>query len=176
MNRLLIIIFSLLITSCGGWKQARQAKKCAKCVHTDSVQIVEKATIVSIVRDSIITLPPDSAYIKLWLECDSLGKVQVKASNAYESGALSQSYTLVGNVFNAECKIDSQQVAIQWLETNTSYTKYEKNVEIKYVPAPLTEWQTRFIKLGKLVFIFIVLGVSFGLFYLLRKFNILKKL
>ena len=38
----------------------------------------DSIAIKEIVRDSIITIPPDSAWLYAWLECDSAGNVLLK--------------------------------------------------------------------------------------------------
>ena len=43
-----------------------------------AVQTNDSIAVREIVRDSIITIPPDSAWLYAWIECDSTGNVLLK--------------------------------------------------------------------------------------------------
>lgn len=62
---LLFIIVLLLCPGC----------KTPKIATTETKTVTE---IREVVRDTTITVPPDSAWLRAWLECDSLGNVLMR--------------------------------------------------------------------------------------------------
>ncbi|MBP3354442.1 MAG: hypothetical protein J6L02_07325 [Bacteroidales bacterium] len=54
----------------------------------------DSIAVREIVRDSIITIPPDSAWLYAWLECDSVGNVLIRQLEQKEGERINTSYTL----------------------------------------------------------------------------------
>jgi hypothetical protein len=94
------------------------------------------------VRDTIVTITPDSASIKALLECDSAGNVLIKELQEAqgENVALQAQLkkTNKGTAIVIDCKQDSlervialQNEKIQELNNN----KQTETIEVKYIPS-----------------------------------------
>ena len=67
----------------------------------------------TIVRDSLIPIytPPDSAWLKAWLECDQNGQLIMKRLEEYQAGSnVKPSIQVNGNTVWLKCKVDSGKV------------------------------------------------------------------
>lgn len=86
------------------------------------------------VRDSVVVIPPDSAYIQALLECDSVGNVLLKELTDYRAGRYIQppQIKVVENVITVTAEVDSLLVYITWkerfkqAETKTTATETEQ--------------------------------------------------
>ena len=102
---------------------------------------VKEVVIEREVRDTSVTIQPDSASIKALLECDSAGNVLIKELQEAQGKNVKLQLSLEqasGNgVVTVECKQDSlervialQNEKIQELSNN----KQVETVEVKYIP------------------------------------------
>ena len=94
------------------------------------------------VRDTIVTIQPDSASIKALLECDSAGNVLVKelqevqGKNVALQAKLKQ--TNKGTALVVDCKTDSLERVIALQNEKISElnnNKQTETIEVKYIPA-----------------------------------------
>lgn len=102
---------------------------------------VKEVVVEKEVRDTIVTIAPDSASIKALLECDSAGNVLIKELTEAQGKNVKLQLSLQqasGNgVVTVECKQDSlekvialQNEKIQELSNN----KQTETIEVKYIP------------------------------------------
>lgn len=88
--------------------------------------------IKEVVRDSIITLPPDSAWLYAWLECDSAGNVLLKELEQVQGNRLKienlslekdstgvAKLRLLAIVESLKAEIEIKDKLIEQLKTNT---------------------------------------------------------
>lgn len=106
------------------------------------VQEVTKEVVVEReVRDTIVTIAPDSASIKALLECDSAGNVLIKELQEEQGRNVALQAQLKntnkGTAIVIDCKQDSlervialQNEKIQELNNN----KQTETIEVKYIP------------------------------------------
>ncbi|MDX9703929.1 MAG: hypothetical protein RBU23_12935 [Candidatus Auribacterota bacterium] len=85
-----------------------------------------------VVRDSIVTLPPDSAMIKAWFECDSLNHVIMTELETQAGKLVQPSTNFNGRLMVTTAKIDSQAIYLKWKERHQ--TASITNTVIKEVP------------------------------------------
>lgn len=102
---------------------------------------VKEVVVEREVRDTIVTILPDSASIKALLECDSAGNVLIKELQEEQGKNVKLQLSLEqasGNgVVTVDCKQDSlemvialQNEKIQELNNN----KQTETIEVKYIP------------------------------------------
>jgi hypothetical protein len=107
---------------------------------------VKEVVVEREVRDTIVTIAPDSASIKALLECDSAGNVLIRELQEAQGKNVKLQLSLEqasGNgVVTVECKQDSlervialQNEKIQELSNN----KQVEKVEVKYIP-DIVKW------------------------------------
>lgn len=131
----------------------------------------ESETVIrEVVRDSIIKLPADSAWLKAWLECDSAGNVlmqslsvqqgdrtqvkDIRLSPVAGSGGEVKRFTLsalyLSDSLNLQIKLRDREIE-----------RLQSRVEMVTVERRLTWWQNGLITLGACAFaaILLVLGI-----------------
>ena len=131
---------------------------------------VKEVVVEREVRDTIVTIAPDSASIKALLECDSAGNVLIRELQEAQGKNVKLQLSLQqasGNgVVTVECKQDSlervialQNEKIQELSNN----KQTETIEVKYIPE-VVKW---FSWIG--AFFVVFYAVKIGL-WVYRKF------
>ena len=122
------------------------------------------------VRDTIVTIQPDSASIKALLECDSAGNVLIRELQEAQGKNVKLQFSLEqasGNgVVTVECKQDSlervialQNEKIQELSNN----KQVETVEVKYIP-DVVKW---FAWIGAFAVVWVLVKIGLWVY---RKF------
>lgn len=167
----IVILLALTLTLASCMTQKRMARICAKCTSKVEVRDSIHEVVNTVVKDSLIQLPADSAWYKLWLECDSSGRVQVKHSETKQGNKAQTNYTLKDNVLRSDCKVDSQSVAIQWLEQHKEYERIrtEERIVKECIPIKLSKWQTFLLNLGKGLFWLVVVAAIGGILWVVWK-------
>lgn len=107
-------------------------------VQTD----VKEVVIEREVRDTIVTIAPDSASIKALLECDSAGNVLIRELEEEQGKNVKLQLSLQqasGNgVVTVDCKQDSLErvIALQNEKiSELSNNKQTETIEVKYIPS-----------------------------------------
>lgn len=102
---------------------------------------VKEVVVEREVRDTIVTIEPDSASIKALLECDSAGNVLIKELQEAQGKNVKLQLSLEqasGNgVVTVECKQDSLErvIALQNEKiSELSNNKQTETIEVKYIP------------------------------------------
>lgn len=105
-------------------------------------EVVKEVVTERVVKDTIITIAPDSASIKALLECDSVGNVLIRelqeeqGKNVKLQAQLKN--TKQGTTIVVECNQDSLERVIalqneQIKELNNN--KQTETIEVKYIPS-----------------------------------------
>lgn len=76
----------------------------------------DSIAVREIVKDSIITIPPDSAWLKAWLECDSAGNVLLQQLEQRNGEKIKATYTLERDTSGATILYMSSIIEAQRLE------------------------------------------------------------
>ena len=102
---------------------------------------VKEVVVEREVRDTIVTIAPDSASIKALLECDSAGNVLIRELQEAQGKNVKLQLSLEqasGNgVVTVECKQDSLErvIALQNEKiSELSNNKQTETIEVKYIP------------------------------------------
>lgn len=113
---------------------------------------IKEVVVEREVRDTIVTIAPDSASIKALLECDSAGNVLIKALQEEQGKNVALEMALknkqndkgesAGATLEIDCKADSLQMVIDVQnehirELNDIISKHVE--EIKYIP-DIVKW------------------------------------
>ena len=104
---------------------------------------VKEVLIEREVRDTIVTIAPDSASIKAFLECDSVGNVLIKELEEVQGKNVSLALALKNAkgkpaTLSVDCKQDSLEKVIALKDETIkelSSNKQVETVEVKYIPA-----------------------------------------
>lgn len=113
-------------------------------------------------RDSVVTIPADSAWLRAWLECDSTGNVmlqELEAANGRNTGITVVSLTPAGrgSLIEVGCNADSLELLLKVKERTIE--RLERNVNYIEVEKPLTWWEATQVRLGRL-FLMIVAALA----------------
>ena len=122
---------------------------------------VKEVVIERELRDTIVTILPDSASIKALLECDSAGNVLIRELTEAQGKNVKLQLSLQqasGNgVVTIDCKTDSLERVITLQNekiSELSNNKQVDTVEVKYIPE-VVKW-------------FAWIGAAFVVFYLVK--------
>lgn len=170
----LLLLFGVpALTSCISPK--RLAKICAECPQHELVRDSTVYVTNTVLKDSIIKLT-DSTYMRLWMQCDSSGRVLVKSADVKQVGAIIPTYQLnPQNALTMTCKFDTAGIVVRWLEHHQEYAKVKTITQTIKEPVilPFTKWQVIKMKMG--VIAMFALGAAF-LFCCAKLFLALKPL
>ena len=145
---LCVLLFAWMVTSC---------KTPQPIVQTEVKEVIVEREV----RDTIVTIAPDSASIKALLECDSAGNVLIRELTEAQGKNVKLQLSLQqasGNgVVTIDCKTDSlERVIILQNEkiSELSNNKQVETIEIKYIPE-VVKW-------------FAWIGAFFVVYYLVK--------
>lgn len=107
---------------------------------------VKEVVVEREVRDTIVTIAPDSASIRALLECDSAGNVLIKELQEMQGKNVSLTLALKSSQKNKptatmiviDCKQDSLEKVIALKDETIkelSNNKQTETIEVKYIPA-----------------------------------------
>lgn len=103
---------------------------------------VKEVVVEREVRDTIVTILPDSASIKALLECDSAGNVLIKELEEVQGKNVSLQAQLKntnkGTALVVDCKTDSLERVIALQNEKISElnnNKQTETIEVKYIPS-----------------------------------------
>ena len=105
MKKIFVICFLLLLAACSPsreWCDKRYPPKVHDSVWHDTIT-----------KDSLVPIytPPDSGWLKAWVECDRNGQLMMKRLEEYQAGDnVKPSIQVNGNTVWLKCKVDSGQV------------------------------------------------------------------
>ncbi len=126
---------------------------------------VKEVIVEREVRDTIVTIAPDSASIKALLECDSAGNVLIKELEEVQGKNVSLALQLKNSkkgkpaTLSIDCKQDSLEKVIALKdETIKELTnnKQVETIEVKYIPE-VVKW---FAWIGAAAILYVVLRIA----------------
>jgi len=167
MKKIIVfLILSALVASCMTEKQARSKYPCTGSV---SFKVHRDTTYVPCVVETKI--PPDSAWLKALVQCDSNGEAYIKEIQQMKNGKNTTAFVHIGkgNILVAGAKVDSFAVYTaykkQYIHETDQETITLAPVEVKYVP--------------KFIQFFAYSGATFWLalviFFAVKLFNLIRK-
>lgn len=120
-------------------------------------------------RDTTITLPPDSAWLRAWLECDSTGNVLLRelqtAQGKNTSTGISLKTTDTVTLFEVNCNTDSLELQLKIRDQQIRQLSSSRTVETVEVEKQLTWWQITQIYSGR---IFLALIAALAVFMTIK--------
>ena len=169
IKKIIFIIMLLFVTSCNMEKYC--ATHYPPVISNDSTSNTETSYTR---HDSIITIPADSSWLKMYLECNKDGQVIAKQLDSYKSGKNVQLPKVIikNNILQAECKVDTNKIGIYW------FNKYVKtNVKVKQVAVKeiykTTKFQSFLNISGWILWGIILLGIIITLLKIFIKFKVI---
>lgn len=133
---IILIIIPLVLLSCRAPKGLETTR--AERLHT-----------VETVRDTVISLAPDTALLQALLECDSLGQVHIKEIERYQAGERVKPpvINLDNNVLTLLSEQDSLNIYLKIRDRYTEKVTADKETETVYINE-LKTWQKILMYLG----------------------------
>ena len=116
-------------------------------------------------RDTVVTLPPDSAWLRAWMECDSTGNVLLRELQTANGKTTSTAITVVRHdtvtLFEVNCNTDSLELQLKIRDRQIRQLSNSRTVETVEVEKRLTWWQITQIYSGR---IFLALIAALAVF------------
>lgn len=138
-----LMIIALCVVSCRTYKPQ-------VITTNDSISVKE------IVRDSIITIPPDSAWLKAWLECDSSGNVLLQQLEQRNGEKIKATYTLERDTSGATILYLSSVIEAQRLELELKEKEIARlKTNTVLVEAPIPPFKRFLMWTGGIALIFV---------------------
>ena len=129
-------------------------------LKNDSIVIIEN------VRDTIIILPPDSAWLKAWLQCDSTGNILMQRLETYNSKTIRTiariTPTTVGAIVTLDCKTDSLEMLISVKDRTIRHLQQSQTIRYIEVERQLSWWQQTQIHLGRALLALLAAAVVYA--------------
>ena len=140
-----VFVSIVFIVLCGMVAACRSYIPQAATTQRDSLVIRE------VVRDTVVSLQPDSSLVRALLECDSLGQVHIKELTAYKSGQRLRppDLSVKDNVLTATSYLDSLSIFLQLWDRYTEAYHDQEKVQVVEVNR-LTWWQKMWVGWGKI--------------------------
>ena len=120
---------------------------------SDSVRIIERW------RDTTIYEQPDIAWLKGWLECDSVGQVLLRELEIERGRNITPHIKIVNDTIYVECKTDSIERLLKIRDLEIKMLKEMQTEVIVEVERELSWWETTQMKMGRLFLIVIAVLV-----------------
>ncbi len=109
MKNILIILASVfLLSSCFVTKKQRE-RICNDC-KTHTIEYVRDSIYL---KDTVVSIKPDSSSVEALLECDSLGNVRIVEITSLQGEIVKLETQLKNNRLNAKAKTDTVKVYIK---------------------------------------------------------------
>ena len=164
MKNIVIIILLAFLASC------TTQKKCNRMFPPQIKDSIVKETVVE-VKDTTITLPPDSSWLKALIDCDDAGEAYLATIEEMKSGNnVKPIIRFKDKYLYVECKVDSQKVYLHWKQKYSKETNTTTVTPAAIVTNELTQWQVFQMWLGRILLIVVV--VYFGYKFIRNKFKI----
>lgn len=114
-------------------------------------QTTSETQIATVLRDTLITVLPDSAAVRALFRCDSLNRVILCENQSLRGRRMSLDATATplpdgAMQVRVECHEDS--LLLQLSLRDQIITRQQHTIQTLRVPQPLTRWQSFFLVLG----------------------------
>lgn len=120
---------------------------------SDSVRIIERW------RDTTIYEQPDIAWLKGWLECDSIGQVLLRELEIERGRNITPHIKIVNDTIYVECRTDSLERLLKIRDLEIKMLKEMQTEVVVEVEKELSWWETTQMKMGRLFLIVIAVLV-----------------
>ena len=117
---------------------------------SDSVRIIERW------RDTTIYEQPDKAWLKGWLECDSVGQVLLRELEIERGRNITPHIKIVNDTIYVECKTDSLERLLKIRDLEIKMLKEMQTEVVVEVEKEPTWWETTQMKMGQLIIIKVI--------------------
>jgi hypothetical protein len=128
------------------------ATGCTRTVYLTKTVTDSTATIVRYIpRDTLIQLPPDSAAVQMYLECDSAGQVMLRQIATLNGQLIEARAGFVNNVATVSAAVKpaaAVETTITHREIETERRHTEAEVSIREVPRRARWWEKLFFWIG----------------------------
>ena len=114
---------------------------------SDSVRIIERW------RDTTIYEQPDKAWLKGWLECDSVGQVLLRELEIERGRNITPHIKIINDTIYVECKTDSLERLLKIRDLEIKMLKEMQTEVVVEVEKELSWWETTQMKMGQLFMI-----------------------
>lgn len=114
---------------------------------SDSVRIIERW------RDTTIYEQPDKAWLKGWLECDSVGQVLLRELEIERGRNITPHIKILNDTIYVECKTDSLERLLKIRDLEIKMLKEMQTEVVVEVEKELSWWETTQMKMGQLFMI-----------------------
>ena len=166
--RTLILLFGLvaLLSSCSAERMAQ--RRCSKCPTVTKTEVRDSVSYVSTVtvRDSLVQLPADSAWLWALLECDSMGRVKEVKTEIVNRDRVRIKYVIKNNVLTATCEVDSMGIFLKIFDRFTTKEADRSVVSVEKVKVdvkPLNWFQRLSLHIGHTITVGLCLLLAFVL-------------
>lgn len=117
-----------------------------------------------VVRDTVVTIEPDSAMIEALIECDSNNQVLIKRIGAVEGTRLKMEAQTAGGASGAvtlrvSCREDSIREAVQVKDRVITDSTTVRETEYVEVEKPMTAWDQFLTVCGWILFVGAIMAV-----------------
>ena len=133
---------------------------CRSSRHLTTTQTSDSERIVERWRDTTIYEEPDIAWLKGWLECDSVGQVLLRELEIERGRNITPHIKIINDTIYVECKTDSLEMLLRLRDMEIERLKHEQKEVIVEVERELTWWQTTQMKLGRVFLVAIAVFVA----------------
>ena len=106
-NLVLIFVLSSLFASCVVTRKQRE-KICNEC-KTHTTEYVRDSIYI---KDTVVSVEPDSSAIEALLECDSLGRVKIVEMTSLQGKVVNLELALKNNRLKTKAKMDTIKVYV----------------------------------------------------------------
>ena len=114
---------------------------------SDSVRIIERW------RDTTIYEQPDKAWLKGWLECDSVGQVLLRELEIERGRNITPHIKIINDTIYVECKTDSLERLLKIRDLEIKMLKEMQTEVVVEVEKEQSWWETTQMKMGQLFMI-----------------------
>lgn len=162
LKKALIVNFMigvLFVTSCSAPRIVA-----ATSITADTVRVTET------IRDTVVSVEPDSSMLKALLECDSLGQVRLRELIEVKAGKRMLPPTIKisnNNTLEVQASVDSMAIYLKLKDRHVEHTLSEKTTQIIEVNK-LTLFQKITCNIGLLALGIIGCAVSVGIYKLIK--------
>lgn len=164
----IIILFALLLSSCGAKYQARQCRKWDCCPKVkDSTNTWSKDS--TYLAPVVVHIEEDSAFLMAWLECNQENQVVLR-----ENEIINGKYIRLGKeIKDGKYKVWAYMPAIHdtvpAAVTNHSEGTYHAEAAVREVEKKNSYWNKTMIIGGYIFYSLLILAIIYGVFKIIRK-------
>lgn len=129
-------------------------------------RITDTTIITETLRDTIIKVQQDSSLLRLLMECDSLGQVQIKQLVEWQGGThlAPPKVTLQGNTLSIKALSEAYELQLQLKDKTITQLRSENRTEIQYIEVNrLNGWQKFIQAIGYILSIALLISLIFKL-------------